>query len=284
MAEASPPPSPRPLHPWMRWILYAASLLVFLAGFQLFVLTEQTATYFAWTVLPPITASSLGAAYWAAVPVEFLAARQRTWARARVAVPGVWTFTTLTLIVTLVHVDRFHFSSPDPAPRAAAWLWLGIYAGVPAAMLLVGHLQWRRPGGEPPRERPLPLWLRLYFAGEGGALAVAGSAFLLVPAIASPAWPWTLTALTARAIGAWFVGLSVVSLHAFREGDFLRIRPVGGGLAVFGVLELVSLARYPGEVAWGTAGAWLYLVFLVSLLPVGLWALLGPRSAVPRNP
>ncbi len=120
MSEASRSPSkegPRPLNRWMRTILYVASALVFLAGFQLFILTDQTATYFAWTIAPSLTAATLGAAYWASVPVEFLAARRPTWATARVAVPGVWVFTTLTLIVTLVHIDRFHLSSPDLAPR-----------------------------------------------------------------------------------------------------------------------------------------------------------------------
>ena len=85
----------------MRWLLYAASALVFLAGLQLTIFTEQTATYFAWTISTPLTAAFLGASYWAAVPVEVIAARQSTWATARVAVPAIWLFTTLTLVATL---------------------------------------------------------------------------------------------------------------------------------------------------------------------------------------
>src|SRR5207247_10956920 len=92
----------RPLTRWMRWLLYAASLLVFLAGPQLTLFSEQTDTYFAWKINPPITAAFLGAAYWAAVPVEVIAARQRSWAEARVAVPAIWLFTPLPLVVTLV--------------------------------------------------------------------------------------------------------------------------------------------------------------------------------------
>src|SRR3990172_7841945 len=121
----------RPLTSLMRWLLYAASALVFLAGLQLTVFSEQTETYFAWTVSPPLTAAFLGAAYWAAAPVELIAARQRTWAQARVAVPAIWLFTTLTLVITLVPFDRFHFSSPVASAQIAAWFWLAIYAGVP---------------------------------------------------------------------------------------------------------------------------------------------------------
>jgi hypothetical protein len=261
----------------MRWLLYAASVLVFLAGFQLFVLTESTATTFAWTVSPYLTAASLGAAYWAAVPVELLAARAGSWAKARVAVPGVWTFTALTLILTLVHFDRFHFSSPDVLPRAAAWFWLAIYAGVPVAMLVAAFVQLRTPGSEPPREKPFPRWLRGFFLIEGTGMGVAGIALLLVPGSALTVWPWTLTPLTARAIGAWLLALAVLMFHAFWEDDLARIRPVGGGLTFFAVLEIVALERYFWDINWGASGAWIYLLFLLSLLPVGLYAWLGPE-------
>ncbi|OLC63161.1 MAG: hypothetical protein AUH76_07035 [Candidatus Rokubacteria bacterium 13_1_40CM_4_67_11] len=120
----------------MRWLLYAASALVFLAGFQLTVFTEQTATYFAWTIARPLTGAFLGASYWAAVPVEVIAARQSSWANARVAVPAIWLFTALTLVATLLHFDQFHFSSPIASAQGAAWFWLAIYAGVPVAMLI----------------------------------------------------------------------------------------------------------------------------------------------------
>jgi len=66
----------------MRGLLVAASVLVFLAGFQLFILTEQTEHYFARTIQPPLTAAFLGAGYWSSFLLEFLASRERIWARA----------------------------------------------------------------------------------------------------------------------------------------------------------------------------------------------------------
>ena len=261
----------------MRWLLYAASALVALAGFQLFVLSEQTAATFAWTIANPLTAASLGAAYWSAVPVEFLAARQGVWARARVSVPGVWIFTTLTLIVTILHASQFHFVTADPVPRAAAYLWLGIYGGVPVAMLVAAYVQLQAPAGDPPRERPLPRWMRVAFVVEGIGAAAVGVVLLLAPDATRPFWPWTLTTLTARAIGAWLVAIGVFLVHALREGDLSRIRPVGSGLTVFGLLELVSLSRYPGQMAWSAPAAWVYLAFLASLLPLGLYGWFGPR-------
>ncbi len=82
----------------MRLILLAASILVLSAGLDLTLLTEQTATYFAWTIQSSMTAAFLGAGYLASFLLEFLAYREKTWANARIAVPSVLIFTTLTLI------------------------------------------------------------------------------------------------------------------------------------------------------------------------------------------
>jgi hypothetical protein len=41
----------------------------------------------------------------------FVASRQHTWARVRVAVAGLWLFTVLTLIATLIHIALFRMDS-----------------------------------------------------------------------------------------------------------------------------------------------------------------------------
>src|SRR5918998_1417247 len=92
----------------MRRLLFAAGVLIFAAGIQLFVFTELTATRFAWTVEPPLTAAFLGASYWARVALEWPPPAERGWPRARGAPPAVFVFTTLTLVATLLHLDRFH--------------------------------------------------------------------------------------------------------------------------------------------------------------------------------
>ncbi len=262
----------------MKWLLYAASGLVFLAGFQLFILTEQTDKYFAWTITPPITAAFLGAAYWASVAVELIAARERFWARARIAVTAVWLFTTLTLIVTLLHLDKFHFNSCDLIPQFAAWFWLTIYAVVPIAMLLAFRAQRRLSGGDPPRQSPFPIWLRIIFLIQGAIMLIVGAALLAFPATTISIWPWTLTILTGRAIGAWLLAVGVAAFHAIRENDLLRIRPLGAGFTVLAILEVVALLRYPAPLNWSLPQSWIYLIFLVSVLLVGLFSLLGRRK------
>src|SRR5947208_14278072 len=127
MSDPGPAPVVRPVIAPMRWLLYAASTLVFLAGLQLTVFPEQTDTYFAWTITPPLTAAFLGAAYWAAVPVELIAARQKIWPRARVAVPAIWAFTTLTLGATHLLFGQFRVSIAVASAQGATAFRLRIH-------------------------------------------------------------------------------------------------------------------------------------------------------------
>jgi hypothetical protein len=79
----------RPLHPGLKLLLMTAGFLVFIAGIQLFIFTEDTDRYFAWTVRPFLTAASLGGAYWSSFAMSLLASQKRSWVHARVVVPAV---------------------------------------------------------------------------------------------------------------------------------------------------------------------------------------------------
>jgi len=197
----------------MRRLLYIAAFLVFLAGLVLFVFPLRTGEWFAWTVNPPMTAVFLGAAYWASAGLEVTGARSATWDSARLAVWPVFIFTTLTLGVTLLHLERFHLS-PGNAPLAqfATWAWLAIYAVVPVAMVVISRMQVRSRPRVPniptaERRRVLPPGLRWLLGGIAAVLLLYGIALLAVPLYAAMWWPWQLSELTARAVGAWLIGL-----------------------------------------------------------------------------
>ena len=283
--QASEPPTVRQVLPGMRWMLYIASGLVFLVGIQLFVFPERTDRYFAWTIQPPLTAAFLGAAYWASFLLELLAARQRAWAHARIALPAVLAFTALTLVVTLVHLDRFHLHRPNaPSTILVTWVWIAVYATVPPAMSVLLVRQLRTRGGDPPRELPLTTWLRVVLAIQALVLVALGIALLLAPLTTSRLWPWKLTALTGRAIGAWLTGLGVAQVQASRENDLRRAHPAFAGNALFGVLELVALARYPRSIDFSEARAWVYLAFVLTFLIVGGYGVLAMWRARKEAP
>jgi hypothetical protein len=161
----------------MRVLLVAAGVLVFLAGVQLFLFPLRTERYFSWTIDVPMTAVFLGASYWSSLVFEWSAARRTRWVDARIAVPTVFVFTTLTLVATLVHRDKFHFGSElEASTRAVTWIWTAIYAVVPIAMVVLMVVQSRQPGVDPPRTRPLAAWIRVVIALEA-LLLLGGGAY-----------------------------------------------------------------------------------------------------------
>ena len=260
----------RPLVPAMRVLLYVAAVLVLLAGFQLFVFTDRTATYFAWTIAPPLAAAFLGAAYWASVAIEALAARQALWANARIAVPTVLVFTVLTLAATLNHLDKFHLGSEFALrTRFVTWAWIAVYALVPVLMLIVLVVQARTPGSDPPRAAVLPGWLSGVLVVQAVGLFGLGVALFAVPDQASPVWPWKLTTLVAQATGAWLISLGVAAGHAVLERSARRLRPAAVGYVLLVVLQCIALARYPHQFPWGSASGIVYLVVLGTMLLTG---------------
>jgi hypothetical protein len=101
--------------------------LVFIAGVQLFVLADYTDRYFAWTIQPPLTAAFLGVFYWCALGIIYFGGQEGVWARARAGMPAVVVFTTLVLVATLLHLDRFHLNSSAPFTLFATWVWIAVY-------------------------------------------------------------------------------------------------------------------------------------------------------------
>src|SRR5215471_11947591 len=103
-------PDEQPVLPFTRAFLVVIIILVFIAGIQLYVFSDQTDRDFAWTINLPITAAFLGAGYWAALVSSILSIRQQQWVRVRSSLPAAFTSTTLLLIATLLHLDKFHFN------------------------------------------------------------------------------------------------------------------------------------------------------------------------------
>ncbi len=246
-----------------RRLLLAGTVLVLAAGLDLFVLTERTDDFFAWTIASPLTAAFLGAGYLAAACLDGMSARERLWAVARVPLPAVLVFTTTTLVVTLVHLDVFHMDS------FFGWAWLVTYALLPPSVLAVLIHQRRVGGGDPPVRAPLPSWLRTVTSVLAIAITLLGAALVLIPSDAVRWWPWTLTVLTSRAVGAWLVIVGLTAGQAAWENDWTRLRPLSITYVVLGVLQLVAVARYPDEIDWSTPAAWLYLVVLGALVVFG---------------
>jgi hypothetical protein len=264
--------------PGTRLVLAVFSGLTLLAFVALFIGAEQTDRVFAWTIQPPITAAFLGAAYAGGCALEVLAVRRGTWATVRIPFLAIMVFTTTTLVVTLMHRDRFHFGSPVPLAQFAAWFWLIIYVVVPVAMVIVWIIEERRPA-MPVERVPLPTVLRVALLAQGAVMLAVAVPLLFRPALAAVLWPWPLTPLTARMVAAWLLGFGLAVILAGWEADLARLDVAAPAYGLLAVLELVVLVRFPESVAWGSAAAWGYLAVAVSILLSSAYGLIRLRRA-----
>jgi hypothetical protein len=260
----------RGLLPATRAALVAFSLLTLLAVIVLFVFSDQTESYFAWTIQPPVTAAFLGAAYGAGFVLEVLSIRTRVWVDTRVALVTILLFTVVTLIATLLHLDRFHFDATGVG-RFAAWFWFTIYVVVPPVLAALVIVQARRAGSDPPRRLPLPRWLAWLLVLQGVILLIVGVVLFAVPSTHMVLWPWDLTPLTARVTGAWLLSFGVGALLAVWENDIGRLRIAALSYAVFGALELVVVLRFASELRWNEPAAWIFVVLTVTIALTGLY-------------
>lgn len=267
-------------------VLLVAFCCLTAAGFvSLFGLASRTAETFAWTIDPPVTASFLGSGYGAGFVLSLMAVRTRAWADIRVPYLTVLVFTWATAGATFLHLDRMHFTTPGEGPVAepAGWLWTAVYVVIPLAMAALLWPQERSPGPDPSPRIPFPTWLRLALVVEGVILLVVGATLFVSPASAPQLWPWPLTPLTARVVAAWLLAFAVAAAVSQRVRDLARLRTATVAYAVFGALQLVTLARFAPQVRWQEAVAWVYVTGALTVTATGLvgwWLVQRGRDGV----
>jgi hypothetical protein len=280
MAIAGPPrgpvvgSTPTPVLPaTRRWFLIDVVVLA-AAGVQCFVLAGDTDRWFAWTVAPPLSAAVLGAGYFGSIAMVVAASRATRWVDARVVLVSTFVFSALTLVVTLLHLDRFHLDHGDPPARMAAVAWLVVYAVVPPLVLWLVARQQRAPGNEPVRAGPrVPAPLRGCLVVEAGALLGLG-ALLWGRGGNARFWPWPLSDLTAQAIAAWLLALGFLLLLCVAEREVARARAALLAVALAATLWVVALVRYHDSVRWRPGG--IVAVVAAALLVLTVVGALAP--------
>jgi hypothetical protein len=283
------PAATKPVTRFARVVFMLAVGFASVAGIQLYILTEHTDHYFAWTIAQPLSAAFLGSVYWSGASLFAIALTERAWSHVRIAVAAVGSFVVLMLITTLLHLDRFHLNAKDIQPLFAAWIWMVVYIVFPALLLLVVIVQRRAPGQDAPRAAPLSGRVRTALGVNAlFALLVCAALFLFPKALFS-IWPWQLTELTARAVSAGFLVIAAGSYQMIRENAWERDRVGGISYLLFGLLQLLALARYAGSVEWSRPATWVYLLFMGTVVYGGIylilhtWGPLAQRAALAKQ-
>ena len=214
---------------------------------------DRTATLWAWTIQPELSAMVLGSVYTGGLYFFARVLFGAPWEEVAAGFPAIALFVWMATIATALHLDRF---AEDSLPFAA---WAALYVVTP---LLVPYLYLRNRRRAPPfAGTPLPRGLRIGLAVAGGAVVALALLILAVPDVAIGDWPWTLTPLTARDHRRGGRALRRASgSPSPRTARWTAARiPLQSQVIGLAVL-LVSVARDESVVDWGALGVALVAV------------------------
>ncbi len=244
------PPTDR-VRPPTRVLAAAIVPFLVLAYAVLYPWPGDTRRLFAWEIRPSMSAMVLGSVYLGGAYFFLRAVRARQWHTVAGGFVPVGTFASLMGITTILHWDRFLHGNP------AFWLWVALYFSTPFLVFaaFVGNQR------EYPPSTAGDLLLPPAAAGAivvAGAASLAMSAFLyLFPHRAISIWPWQLTPLTARMLGAIFA-LGLAGLGAARERRWSAARILVQVACVMLVLILAAAVRAHREFDPGNVLTWLF--------------------------
>ena len=151
-------------------------------------------------------------------------------------------------------------------------VWLVLFIGT-ASLLWILFLLYNHQASEGDDQQPLTRGLRIYFKIHVGVVIPVGLTMYLAPTLAQHLWPWALSPVNIRLLGAFFVGASFLSAWSLRQKDWRAVQPLVALYAVFTTLTtLASILHFnlfnPGRmITWAffalyifvALGAWFFL-------------------------
>ena len=238
----------------------------------------ETARLWAWPIQSQMTSMLLASAYLGGcyffLRVLFV---ERKWTAVRAGFVSVALFATLLGVATVLHWDKFTHG------KVAFWLWAALYFTAPflvAGAWVANQRYAGRPAPDSPRLGRVP---RIVLVGIGGLAVLTGVAMFVAPARAITVWPWPLTPLTCRVVGATFcLGAAGLGVLADDRRDTVRLmRRVQ--LVMF-VLILGAVVRARHEFFVDRPLTWVMGTGFVAVFAASVVSGLPRRTANPRTP
>ncbi len=228
--------------PETRWV--SAIIVPFLvAAFAiLYLFPDHTQALFAWGIRPRMSAMMLGAAYIGGAYFFVRAATNARWHWVKVGFLPVTTFATLMGIATILHWDRFNHG------YISFFAWVGLYFTTPFIVLLLWLRNRSTDPGPTSHDRRVPRLVRLVIGIVGGLTLITSIFLFLQPGFMIGTWPWQLTPLTARVLGALFaltgVGELAIALDIRWSAVRIALQSQMIGIALIGLAIVFSWSNF----------------------------------------
>ena len=159
--------------------------------------------------------------------------------------------------------------------------WLAAFFGT-ALLLWALVLLYGRPAIQNSSKRPLTRMLRIYFSIHLAVVIPVGLTMYLAPVLAKQLWPWPLSPVNVRLLGAFFVGASVLSIWSLRQRYWQAVRPLVALYAVFTTLATIASILHFALFNPARLVTWAFF-FLYLFVALGAWYLLGRAMRAPSQ-
>jgi hypothetical protein len=208
----------------------------------LYLFPDHTQELFAWGIQPRMSAMMLGAAYIGGAYFFVRVAAHARWHEVHVGFLPVTTFATLMGIATILHWDRFTHGS------LSFYAWVGLYFTTPFIVFLLWLRNRAADPGPMPHELHVPGFVRLVIGIVGGLTVLTSMFLFLQPSFMISIWPWQLTPLTARVMGALFaltgVGELCIALDARWSAMRIPLQSQMIGIVLIGLAMVFSWSNF----------------------------------------
>lgn len=200
--------------------------------------------------VPLLHARFLGAMYLSGAVFMFLGLVGRQWHEVRVVTLTLAVWTGMLGIVSLFHLEAFHWS------REQVWFWFFAYICYPLVALWVAWCQRRE--NDHPEGPELSEVLRSYLYAQGTVAVALALALLFAPQFMTTMWPWKIPVMVAHIYGAPFLSFGVTSLYAARQRTWSEVRISILGTLVFAVGVLTASRIHVQLFNFRTPSAWIW--------------------------
>lgn len=248
-----------------------------LAFFVLVPWPTDTKRLFAWQIKPTMSPMVLGSVYLGGAYFFVRVVFARRWHTVAGGFLPVATFATLMGVTTILHWHRFLHGN------VAFWLWVALYFTTPVLVFAVFLRNQRAFGREPDSSGQITAVTAAALVASGLA-SIAMCVFLyLFPSRGVAVWPWHLTPLTARMLGAIFA-LGGAGVGAWWERRWSAIRILLQVAAFMLVLILIAAVRAHSQFDTSKVLTWIFLVgFTVTTVALaGLYLRMESRAVPGR--
>ena len=208
-----------------------------------------------------MTPMMLAAAYMGGIYFFIRVALARQWHTIKAGFLPVTAFASLLGVATILHWDRFNHS------HISFFTWTALYFTTPFLVILVWLANRARDNHRAEAgDILLPAPARVIIGLVGAATLLVSILLFLFPQVMIQAWPWTLTPLTARVLGAMFALPGIVGLGIAFEPRWSAARIILQSQCFSILMILIAAARARGDFQPANPITWLFVGGLAGLL------------------